>query len=321
MAEFPQLPIFTDALLGDTQHLSTTEFGAYMLMLIVAWRTPECALPNDQSFLARITRCGRNWDRISQAILPFWSVGADGLLYQKRLTEVRLSVHTMVEQRKSAGRASALKRLHRPPTSVEFSLERNDHENSASKTKSKSKEDSNSVFDAWWSIYPRKEGKISARKVFDRILSKKLATVDDLIAGARAYSERKSGTETQYIKQPTTWLNGGHWADDVTPAAVPTGGLFGSAKPVPLGACRDRTPEEWKQPLYLFIRQGFWRDDGVDGAPPISEGCVAPKELLDIARAIWNRQGQMPVETKYSIVTRPTPFWGDNVVALPARTG
>ena len=53
MAEFPALPLFTDALLGDTTHLDATEFGAYLLMLIVAWRSPDCALPDDDRYLAR----------------------------------------------------------------------------------------------------------------------------------------------------------------------------------------------------------------------------------------------------------------------------
>lgn len=89
MAEFPALPLWTDALLGDTQHLSTAEFGAYMLLLIVAWRTPGCDLPDDDSYLARITRLGPNFNRHRDVLRAFWHAGAPGRLQQKRLTKER----------------------------------------------------------------------------------------------------------------------------------------------------------------------------------------------------------------------------------------
>jgi uncharacterized protein YdaU (DUF1376 family) len=68
------------ALLGDTQHLSQAEFGAYMLMLVVAWRRPDCALPNDDVFLARVTKSSHRWRRIKPAVMPLWSVGEDGYI-------------------------------------------------------------------------------------------------------------------------------------------------------------------------------------------------------------------------------------------------
>ncbi len=52
MAEFPTMPVRTDALLGDTTHLSATEFGAYVRMLLSMWRNGGW-LPNDPKRLAR----------------------------------------------------------------------------------------------------------------------------------------------------------------------------------------------------------------------------------------------------------------------------
>ena len=41
MADFPALPFFTDAYLGDTQHLTLEEHGAYQKLLYIAWRSPK----------------------------------------------------------------------------------------------------------------------------------------------------------------------------------------------------------------------------------------------------------------------------------------
>ena len=56
MAEFPALPLWTDAYLADTTHLSTIEHGAYLLLLMTAWRTKECCLPDDDKLLSRYAR-------------------------------------------------------------------------------------------------------------------------------------------------------------------------------------------------------------------------------------------------------------------------
>ena len=53
MAEFPALPLWTDAHLADTSHLSDAEQGRYLLMLMAMWRAPGCRLPNDDIWLAR----------------------------------------------------------------------------------------------------------------------------------------------------------------------------------------------------------------------------------------------------------------------------
>jgi uncharacterized protein YdaU (DUF1376 family) len=105
MAEFPALPLWTDAIVGDTQHLTTAEFGAYMLMLIVAWRTPTCDLPNDEAYLARITRLGKNWKRHRSILLAFWTPTDDGRLAQKRLRKERDFVHRQNEKQSRNARA------------------------------------------------------------------------------------------------------------------------------------------------------------------------------------------------------------------------
>lgn len=119
MAEFPVLPIFTDAILGDTQHLSAAEFGAYMLTLIVAWRDPDCSLPNDPAYLGRITRSPKSWTRVGPVVMAFWTLGEDGRYRQRRLTQERLRAANLAHNARTAGKASALKRQETRSTSVQ----------------------------------------------------------------------------------------------------------------------------------------------------------------------------------------------------------
>lgn len=122
MAEFPAFPLFTDAYLGDTQHLSTIEHGAYLLLLIVAWRSKGSCLPDDDARLAKHARMTRGqWARIAPTIREFFTA-RDGALYQSRLTDEAKHVRQVREKQREAGRASALKRKDRHATDVHVPL-------------------------------------------------------------------------------------------------------------------------------------------------------------------------------------------------------
>ncbi len=68
MAEFPALPLWTDAYLADCSHLSDAEHGVYLQVLMTMWRSPECRIPNDSSWLAR--RFRRDVHDVEKTIRP-----------------------------------------------------------------------------------------------------------------------------------------------------------------------------------------------------------------------------------------------------------
>jgi uncharacterized protein YdaU (DUF1376 family) len=53
VSDLPYLPLFTDALIADTDHLEHDEFGLYLRVLIVMWRSPQQRIPNDDQWLSR----------------------------------------------------------------------------------------------------------------------------------------------------------------------------------------------------------------------------------------------------------------------------
>lgn len=103
MAEFPALPFYTDAYLADTRHLTTEEHGAYLLLLLCAWRTRGCALKDDDRFLARTVGVSpQRWRKLKPALMEFFDVSG-GLWRQKKLTDVYRNVEDRVARNRANG--------------------------------------------------------------------------------------------------------------------------------------------------------------------------------------------------------------------------
>lgn len=94
------MPLFGDAYLADTMHLTNEEHGVYLKMLIVAWRQPSCSLPDDDGVLARIAGVGiKKWrSALRPVMMEFWQRDEDGRLFQKRLTRERSYVNGVRQQ-------------------------------------------------------------------------------------------------------------------------------------------------------------------------------------------------------------------------------
>lgn len=103
MSRFPSLPLFTDAFIADTGHLSLEQRGAYLMLLMLAWRSPGCSLPNDDAKLARMLGVTlKRWAGLKPEVMAFWTLSEDRWM-QKRLTRERDFVAEKVEKRRDAG--------------------------------------------------------------------------------------------------------------------------------------------------------------------------------------------------------------------------
>lgn len=69
-----------------------------------------------------------------------------------------------------------------------------------------------SPFERWYAHYPRKVARGAAEKAFPKAL--KLATLEELIAGAQRYAKQVAGKEVKYICHPSTWLRAQRWLDE-----------------------------------------------------------------------------------------------------------
>jgi len=105
MAEFPYFPLWTDAYLGDTTHLTTIEHGAYLLLLISMWRTQDKSLPNDDARLAKYVRLTPGqWKRIKPEVMRFFEVDGD-VIFQGRLRDEAAIVKRRSNRQSHAAKA------------------------------------------------------------------------------------------------------------------------------------------------------------------------------------------------------------------------
>jgi hypothetical protein len=67
------------------------------------------------------------------------------------------------------------------------------------------------LFDSFWSLWPRSEGKIPARKAWEKATRKIDATL--LLELARRYVEHPHRPPKQFVPHASTWLNESRWED------------------------------------------------------------------------------------------------------------
>lgn len=106
------MPFYVADYLRDTRHLSATEHGAYMLLIMQAW-TQGGILPLDPVRLARIAGLSREeWSDMGEMVMEFFVRTDDGYRHN-RVDRELARAKGMVEQRKAAGKASAAARAAR----------------------------------------------------------------------------------------------------------------------------------------------------------------------------------------------------------------
>lgn len=124
---------------------------------------------------------------------------------------------------------------------------------------------SENAFLLFWQAYPRRVGKRAAMKSFEKSL--KIASVNEIIEGAKNYAIQvaEKGTELQYVKHPTTWLNQGCWEDEYE---------------LNVKRVEQLSPEEsrWKARIQGWLSRKAWIEDW--GPPPDAPDTRCPKHII-----------------------------------------
>lgn len=281
MSAFPVLPLFTDAFIADTTHLTAEETGAYLMLLMVAWRRPGCSLPDDDTSLARWARVSaKTWARIRPRVMAFWTLDEAGEWVQSRLSQeqLRASQRASVarENGTRGGRPKSLK--NNKPKNPEGL--KNETQEKASISISinnpivpKPKADIESSFRAFRAAYPKRDGSqewARAKTRFTALVGKGIPP-DRLIASAQAYcaeAVRKGNLGTSYVKQAATFLSGA-WEEYGAPDGEPVNDAHPAAWPRNLPA-PSLVKSTWQA--------GKWPRDAW-GAEPGADGCRVPRAI------------------------------------------
>lgn len=292
MAEFPALPLYTDAYIGDTQHLTNEEHGVYLRLLMFAWRTADCSLPDDDKRLALMVGVtAKKWASLKPVVMSFWAL-VEGRWKQKRLTAQREFVERSREQKRAAGTASskakALKNNTPAATAVvqpllaagvtELPTERQQpisipieedksssylpETSSGAKAKRARNEAYSAEFETFWAAYPRKIEKQDALKAFLKARAK--VSLETIMAGVKTFAAEKAGTDPAFIRHASKWLNAASWENGTE--------IRATVAPVV-----DDT--QWEKRLGFGRNREKW-DTAKWGPPPGQDGCLVPEHLL-----------------------------------------
>jgi uncharacterized protein YdaU (DUF1376 family) len=85
MSQLPALPLWIDAWVSDTAHLSRAERGLYHDLLVLMWKTPGCRVPNDLGWISRKLRCSPEEVGVLEVILSEFCQSTGHWVTQKRL--------------------------------------------------------------------------------------------------------------------------------------------------------------------------------------------------------------------------------------------
>lgn len=130
-------------------------------------------------------------------------------------------------------------------------------------------------FELFWSLYPRKVGKLAAQRALKKAL--KTSKLNDIINAVRVFSAqiKLKATATEFIPHPSTWLNAGRYLDE---HGRDPGGSASAH-----GTSNEEWAKVWQWRLKDYKPGGFWSSHW--GSRPEHGGTDVPRHLM----AEWER--------------------------------
>ncbi len=200
------MPLHIADYLADTGHLTATEHGAYLLLIMHYWQNGS--LPENERVIARIAKLSpEQWeesrDMLAMLFGPGWT--------HKRIDAELLKADDIIEKRRSA--ASARHGKSKSNASAEqvqsICSDTGVPPITYNRSSSLRSEDASAPeFEKFWQEFPNQVGRPTAEKAFSK--ARKRASLDEIVDGAKAYAAKAD--DRQWMN-PVTWLSGDHWAD------------------------------------------------------------------------------------------------------------
>lgn len=127
------------------------------------------------------------------------------------------------------------------------------------KTTTRESDKSDESFEEFWTRYPRKIAKGTARKAWTTAVKK--ADADQIVNAARSFAARSAGADPKFVPHAATWLNGERWSDETeTQQAESAGEWFQPFTPSEAPPEVADDPERYA--AWLEDQRAAWRAEG-----------------------------------------------------------
>lgn len=272
MSNRPWMPFYVGDFLADTMHLSATETGIYLRLILHCWQ--HGTIPRNGRQLAIISHCDtRLWHQYSETVLQFFDVVDASTMHHKRVsTELRRS-EEISNKRKGSAEQMLKKReanvvqllTHaRAGLQSQSQLQRKKEDISvAARPHPASVDWPSDHAEQFWRQYPLKVGKKAALRCLDAVRRRNEVPFADLMAALMRYAAKQ---DDRPFCHPTTWINQGRWTDE--PASNANGHV---QKTHPLIAAADKLVARARRDL--DEHEARYRDG--DGEGPIIDGTIS----------------------------------------------
>ena len=229
MTSAPFLKLFPGDYHAKTQHLTTLEHGAYLLLLMAAWGRKDCGLPDDDQFLARTVGLStRKWGAVKSHVMRFWEL-KDGYFFNQRLLNDRRKVKkTSLKNSESGAKGAAvtnaklLKCKEADDKSADFSDRRKAGILQPELDRKEYTLKRRSQFEKFWDVFAYKNGRAPALKAWTNIPEYDGVLFALILAGAKREAQARPGLIARGLtpKMAQGWITDQRWEDEQPKSAA-----------------------------------------------------------------------------------------------------
>ena len=188
--------------------------GAYITLICYCWL--EHKLHNNDDYIRKLLGNVRNWKTLWNGIKHKFEVQGEYLIHP-RLEEERIKQEEYRKKKSVAGKKGMEKRWGKYPkvdnTVIDLLLTKNNSSFTSSIAYSSNK-DIYTSFEQFWEAYPRKVGKKTAKISWGKIKPDD-GLLEKILIAVEKQKKSKQWQQTQFIPNPSTWLNQERWKDEV----------------------------------------------------------------------------------------------------------
>lgn len=216
MAALPYMKFFVADYLADTQHLTTEEHGAYLLLLMNYWQSGK-PLSNKNGELAKIVKLSpKRWMSVEPTLRKFFVVKRGIWKHERVDFDIQFVLAKSTKASFAGTRSGQIRANSRSKSGNERSTNASKRSTNVEQTLNHTDTDTDTDkrYSEFLEIYPRVANPEGTKKAFMKAIKK--ADPETILAGAKAYRDDPN-RDPAYTKMSAPWLNQEYWLNGPLP--------------------------------------------------------------------------------------------------------